>query len=69
VQEFASGVMRRRLLVKLPFKGTKELVELFRFDHGPGNNLQISCMKPSDEVCVLFILNYLLKFEQVSRYC
>ena len=29
VQEFASGMMRSRLLVKLPFKGTKELVELF----------------------------------------
>ena len=39
VQEFASAVMRRWLLVKLPFKGTKELVELFRFDHGPRDDL------------------------------
>jgi hypothetical protein len=39
VQEFASAVMRRWLLVKLPFKGTKELVKLFRFDHGPRDDL------------------------------
>ena len=39
VQKFTGGVMRSRLLVKLPFQGTKELIELFRLDYGPWDNL------------------------------
>ena len=39
VQELASGVMRRRLLAKLHFEWNKKLVELFRLDHGPRDNL------------------------------
>jgi hypothetical protein len=39
MQEFACGMMRSRLLVKPPFQGTKELVELFRLDYGPRDNL------------------------------
>ena len=39
VQEFPSGVMRSRLLVKLPFQGTKEFIELFRLDYGPRDDL------------------------------
>ena len=68
MQKLASGAIRRRLLVKLPLECSKRPVELFRFDYGPRNNLQFSCMKPSDEVRILFILNYLFEFEQVSRY-
>jgi len=68
VQEFASGVMRRRLLVKLPFKGSKQLVELLRLDHGPRNDLQFSCMQTTNKISILFVLNYLLEFERESGF-
>ena len=67
VQEFASGMMRRRLLVKLPLECSKKLVEFFRFNHGPRDNLQFSCVKTSDEISILLVLNYLLEFERESR--
>ena len=61
--------MRRRLLVEFPFQRSKKLVELFRFNHGPRDNLQFTPVKPSDEVIVLLVLNYLLEFERESIYC
>jgi hypothetical protein len=69
VQELASCVMRRRLLVELPLECGKKLVELFRFDHRPWDNLQFSSVKTCDEISILLVLNYLLKFERESRYC
>lgn len=63
MQKFARGVMRRRLLVKLPFERSKKLVEFSRFNHGPWYDLQLSCMKTSDEVGILLVLNYFLEFE------
>ena len=69
MQKFASSVMRRRLLVELPFQRSKKFVEFFRFDHGPRDNLQFTCVKPSDEVSILLVLNYLLEFERESIYC
>ena len=68
MQEFAGGVMRRRLLVERPFQRSKKLVELFRFDHGPRDNLQFTSVKLSDKVSILLVLNYLLKFERESIY-
>jgi hypothetical protein len=67
MQEFTRGVMRRRLLVELPFKCIKQLVEFSRFDHGPRDNLQFTCVKASDEVGVLLVLNYFLEFKRESR--
>jgi len=61
--------MRRRLLVEPPFEHSKKFVELSRFNHGPGYNLQFSCMKTSDEVGILLVLNYFLEFERESRQC
>jgi hypothetical protein len=66
VQEFTSGVVRRRLLVELPFQCGKKLVKLFGLDHGPRDNLQFSRMKTSDEVSILLVLNNLLEFERES---
>jgi hypothetical protein len=67
MQEFTSGMMRCRLLVKLHFESGERLVELFRFHHGPRNNLQLSRVKMSDEVSILLILDYLLEFERESK--
>jgi hypothetical protein len=69
MQKFARGVMRRRLLVELPFERSKKLVEFSRFNHGPRDNLQFSCMQTSDEVGILLVLNYFLEFERESRWC
>jgi hypothetical protein len=63
MQKFARSVMRRRLLVELPFERSKKLVELSRSDHGPRDNLQFSCMQTSDEVGILLVLNYFLEVE------
>jgi hypothetical protein len=67
MQKFARGGMRRRLLVELPFERSKKLVEFSRLNHGPRDNLQFSCMKTSDEVGILLVLNYFLEFERESR--
>jgi hypothetical protein len=61
-------VVRRRLLVELPFQCGKKLVELSRLDHGPRDNLQFSRVKTTDEVSILLVLDYLLEFERESRY-
>ena len=60
--------MRNGLLLEPPFKGSKESVELFRFDNGPRDNLRFSCVKPTDGVSILPGLNYLLEFERESIY-
>jgi hypothetical protein len=67
LQKFTRGVMRRRLLAELPFERSKKLVEISRFDHGPRDNLQFSCMKTGDKVGILLVLNYFLEFERESR--
>ena len=67
MQKFARGGMRRRLLVKLPFERGKKFVEFSRFNYGPWDNLQFSCMKTSDEVGILLVLNYFLEFEREPR--
>ena len=69
MQEFSGSVMRRRLLIEFPFQCRKKLVELFRFNHGPRDNLQFTRVKSSDEVGILLVLNYLLEFERESSYC
>lgn len=67
MQEFTSGVMRRRLLIKVPFERGERLVELSRFNYGPRDNLQLSCMKTSDKIITLLILDYLLEFEREPK--
>ena len=68
MQEFTSGEMRNGLLLELPFEGSKELVELIRFDNRPWDNLRFPCVKPADKVSILPGLNYLLEFERESIY-
>ena len=60
-------MMRRWLLVESLFNLTKKLVEIPRLDHWPRDNVQLPCVKTSDEIRVLFILNYLLELERKSR--
>lgn len=67
MQKFTRGVMCRRLLVELPFERSKKFVEFSRFNHGPRDYLQFSCVKASDEVGILLVLNYFLEFERESR--
>ncbi len=59
--------MRRRLQVESLFDLTKKLVEFLRPDHRPRDNIQLPSVKTSDEIRVLFILNYLLELERKSR--
>ena len=58
--------MRRRLLVESLLHLTEKLVEFLRLDHRPRNDLQFTCMKTSDEIRVLFVLNDLLELERKS---
>jgi hypothetical protein len=67
MQKFARCGMRRRLLVELPFDRRKKLIEFSRFDHGPRDNLQFSCVKTGNEVGILLILNYFLEFEREPK--
>ncbi len=66
MQEFAGGVVRRRLLVELPFECSEKFVEFSRFNHGPRDNLQFSRVKTRDKVGILLVLNYLLELERES---
>ena len=53
--------MRCRLLVENLFHPNKSLVKFFRPDHWPWDNIQSSPVKASDEIGVLFLLNYPLE--------
>ena len=58
--------MGRRLLVESLFHLTKKFVEFLRLNHWPRDNLQISRVETSDEIWILFILDYLLELERKS---
>ena len=58
--------MRCRLLVECFFNPIKSLVEFLRPDHRPWDDIQLSRVKASDEIGVLFGLNYPLELERKS---
>jgi len=67
MQELASGAVGGCLLVELSLESIKKFVEFSRFDDGPWDNLEFSRVEATDEISILFVLDYLLEFERESR--
>ena len=63
MQELSGGIVRRSLLVELPFDNGKRFVKFFRLYYRPRDDFQRPRIKAGDEVSVLFILNDLLEFK------
>lgn len=61
--------MRDRLLIQTSFHLREQLIEFFRFNDRPRNDVQFTSMQTSDEVRLLFILHDLLEFKRkLSAY-
>jgi hypothetical protein len=63
VQELARRVMGYFLFIEESLDCRKEHIKLFRLDDRPGNNVELSSVKPRNEVRVLFVLDDFLVTE------
>lgn len=58
--------MRDDLLVQHPLESGKQAVKLFGLDHGPRDDCKLPSMESTDEICLLFCFNDVLKLETES---
>jgi hypothetical protein len=58
-----------RFLVEASLQRPKERVELLGLDHRPWDDVDLSTVKPRNEVRLLLALHNLLEFEAESIFC
>lgn len=56
--------MCHSLFIESLLEALEQLVELLRLYDWPWNNVELPAVKTCDEICLLFVLNDLLKLER-----